>query len=342
MPTSRVRQSYLSLLCAADVPTLEDTVVRKVLGVLGELGMSRALPVRLSKVASFFQIEPRPKLVRTTHDGDIQFDDATRRFVIRLRRYGQQDENSAIAQVPKLSRLRFSYAHEFAHRFCFVPRNDTWVRALTLATEDLAPAARMRERITLSQLEEGICNDIARRVLIPDVHLGRYCNIAEWFKRGSGLHRELKTAALAFRVSRECLLVRLQREIDKNRIPTVDRGVILVGGETRGPGTSKGRYVPRVVTAIAPKTVNRQPVERLHPGTELQELSSELCAIVGSCLKDSMPLSGELRVPLHLRVREKGRLERISCRLEGWWRVVGQDAEGQRRRLLIWGWLEPS
>ena len=79
--------------------------------------------------------------------------------------------------------MRFTYAHEVAHRFFSVKEGGKWCRARDLATSDLPLADEMKQKITLSRIEEGLRNSIARRVLIPDDQL-HAVDLRDWFGKG--------------------------------------------------------------------------------------------------------------------------------------------------------------
>ena len=97
--------------------------------------------------------------------GSISFDEERRKFRIYLSSQGVAE------QMGFRKTLRFVYAHEFAHRFLFVPYGDGWVRALSQVAEGVQTGQRLSVVRKLSRIEENICNDVAGRVLVPEGHL---------------------------------------------------------------------------------------------------------------------------------------------------------------------------
>lgn len=309
------KSRYLSLLSARSVQELEGRIVGSIESALeGQRG--RTPPVRLSRIARSFLIDPRPCLVPIQHDGEIVFDDSSQSFTIRLR---CPESPMTLVQLAANPRYRFTYAHEMAHRFLFIKHGQTWRRALDVATEGLSSASRLREKVTLSRIEEGLCNGIARRVLIPDSFVHEYCPLDRWFSEGPRFYSLLTSVAQTCKVSRDVMLVRLEKWPRANK----DQYFAVIVDRSTGAITSRGKRVLRAMTGIFPSRDGGE----LYPGMPLDELGPEFFQFASRAAATNDSVVRDFRLNLVLRTTD-------SLWASGWWRAL---AHGER--FMMWGKL---
>ena len=314
---------YLRLLGAPDVKALEDRVVDTILGAVRQRDSDRKLPVRLSLVANDFCISPVPHLTNGAHDGQLDYEEQSGRFVITL---CTPFPDRPLNAQPNRSRMRFTYAHEVAHRFFFVNECGKWARARDLATSNLPVAEEMKQRITLSRIEEGLCNSIARRVLIPDVELGGV-DLRDWFGKGKEFVHLLTATARKFGVSRDCLLVRLQR----NRIRGSYAAFLI--SRSRGTVHNKGALSLRIATWLCSQDGGGIGMQRLRPGFEWSNFGRTSSEFVESRMQSCSECEGSFEIPL-----EVARGETRSFR--GWWCLLNTARDRtEASRILLWGEL---
>jgi hypothetical protein len=319
--TDSPQKKYLRLLGAPNVKALEDRIVETLLGAVRERDAGQRLPVRLSSVAKRFSIAPRPQLAHGAHDGQLEYEERSGRFVITL---CTPFPERPFREQPNRTRMRFTYAHEVAHRFFFVPESGRWRRARDLATSNLPITEEMKQTITLSRIEEGLCNSIARRVLIPDVELDEV-NLDEWFSKGKDFVHLLTATARQFGVSRDCLLVRLQR----NRVNAPH--VVFLIGRSRGTVHKKGVYNLRLVTWLCSTKAETFGRQRFYPGFEWSNFGQTAFEFVESCIQNHCGSEGSFEIPLE--VGGEGRRT-----LRGWWSLLNAvPSQVESSRILLWG-----
>ncbi len=312
---------YLQLLKAPSIKALEDRVVDILLEAVRQRRTSQKLPVRLSTVANRFSILPKPKLASGIPDGQIDYETGGGHFVITL---CTPFPERPLKEQPFRTRMRFTYAHEVAHRFFFVSERGTWTRARDVVTSSLPPAEELRQKITLGRIEESLCNSIARRVLIPDEGL-REIDPEHWFRRGHDFFQCLTTAAKRFGVSRDCLIVRLQ-----SKTVNAPRIAFLIG-RSRGTVLRRGNFGLRVITWLGPKNDEMLSKRRLHPGSEWRHFGPSACEFVEACLQNEQKFEGAVSVTLEMA-------NGCSRTLHGWWSVLEAGRQEKRpRRVLLWG-----
>jgi hypothetical protein len=312
---------YLQLLGAPSAKALEDRIVDTLLGAVRERQSCQELPVRLSSVVNKFSIVPKPQLASGGHDGHIDYEKRGERFVITL---CTPCPERPLREQPFRTRMRFTYAHEVAHRFFFVSERGTWTRARDVVTSSLPPAEELRQKVTLGRIEESLCNSIARRVLIPDQAL-HDLDLDDWFREGIGFIHSLTMTAKRFGVSRDCLLVRLQLK------PVNSPRFAFLIGKSRGTVLRRGNFGLRVITWLGPKKHAILSERRLHPGIEWTRFGTSACEFVESCLQNDQRFEGAVSVPLETG---KGSLQTFR----GWWSVLkGRQQEKSRNRVLLWG-----
>ncbi len=341
LPRTSVRRDYLELLQARDFGTFEDTVVERILGEVRKQPAEKILPVRLSAVAQKFLIRPSPQVIAGKHDGEIDFDAEAGLFVIKL---CKEDASQPTSGPRTLARQRFTYAHEMAHRFCFIEESNRWVRAVDVATARLTPSAAMRERITINRIEEGVCNNIARRILIPEDFLVSKCHLNDWFRAGRECLPLILEAARSFGVSLDCLLVRLQKEVVSGRLRLAEPHCLIVVSPSRGTETRRGQMKLRISTAIIPCEIGPFNVKSIYPGIALEKFGAEVAELAESLFAMNSRRSGSIRHSIRL-IGAKNRSDRSaeeSFVLQGWWHLLGSNASKESSRMLLWGTLLPT
>jgi hypothetical protein len=329
-----VRRKYLGLLGSPDPLSFEDAVVKRIFDALNEESSRRVLPVRLSTVADRFLIRPEPEMISGNHDGQIDFDSRSGQFVIKLCR------TSVSPSVNKggLARLRFTYAHEMAHRFFFIRHSNSWVRALDAAVAGLSASATMKERITLSRIEEGMCNNIARRLLIPDDSLISDCKISEWFDEGQAFFRLLADKAKTFGVSIDCLLVRLQKASRITEMDRRDSSFAIVIALSRGHVLRRGDLKPRIVTALMPRNIGDFQPQQVYPGFSFEKFGDEAVEAIAPLLSSGSQKCGRTRQRVTLLGKKGARSSKEDFLVDGWWQMLSPE-RAQNPRLLLWGKL---
>jgi hypothetical protein len=316
--------AYLRSLGTHSFKLLEDRTVNDLLEAFKPSPSNKSiLPIRLSDVVERFLIRPRPQVEYGSQDGEIEFDETAGQFIIKL--YSTKRQLTLVELAHQDPRLRFTYAHEVAHRFCYVPVEGRWLRARDLVTTGLARAEQLRFRVTLGQKEEGFCNSVARRVLIPDELIGMMCPVGEWFQSGIQFFSKLSEAAVGFGVSRDCLLVRLQTS-SKVILPQADCAMIV--GASAGPITQRGRRTLRLMTGLVGSSLAD---DHWYPGLEVAELGDPFARTISSILADSCDSEGQIDVPMKFRSLE-------PLRLKGWFHLLPGPDELDRR-ILVWGRL---
>lgn len=334
-PGPSSRRKYLSLLGSPDLSTFEDEVVKRVLNELRKSSPQSALPVRLSTVADRFLIKPKPEMIEGNHDGEIDFHSGSGMFVIKL---CQTADTSSAKRRSGLARLRFTYAHEMAHRFFFIPNSGAWIRAVDAVLAGLPAPLAMKERITIGRIEEGVCNNIARRLLMPHDSLVSECKIDEWFIEDRAFSRRLANTARKFGVSLDCLLVRLQRASQSHEISSRGSYCVFVIALSRGHVLRRGDLKPRVITALLPETVGDFRPKRVYPGFTLDKFGQETVEAIAPLLSEISPPSGRTKHLLTLAGERQGAQSKQDFLIDGWWQILSPE-RSQGRRLVLWGKL---
>jgi hypothetical protein len=183
---------------------------------------------------------------------------------------GSQDD-------PSTARLRFTYAHEVGHRFCFVIDNGDWRRAIQIVVSRLSGAARIRSLRTLTMLEERLCNDVAARLLIPDTLLARVVEAAACKCGQSSLTDIVLSVTRTFHVTNHCAMVRLEKAVRRGVLHTADGLCVFLLGYR----PEHGRVIrkPAVMTSIIPKLLAGRKVRGAFPGADFEKVRWGLWAI---------------------------------------------------------------
>jgi hypothetical protein len=333
----RVIPHYLELLGVRTRAAYETDVVQRVLsGVDRRSG--RTLPIRLSMVAQDFLIDPLPEIEPSVRDGCLEFDKTKGKFVIKLGRNSRKRELGPRDMLYEglnpllLRRERFTYAHEFAHRFFFVEEGGTWRRAADIAVAGLTGADHFDASARLYRSEERSCNNIARRLLVPDDGLRNLTNAL--CPRGDFLlfSHELKEYANTFAISHDCMFVTLRRASDERQI-AVRSGfaALLISYSDQMGEYERGRREFRIQSAIISED-NAVKSRAMYPGRRVASLSPDLLNLLRErAIHDSGgPLDVGLQIP------QVTNTPRHSPRLMGWWRILGRKG-ALPDRLLAWG-----
>ena len=303
---------YLSLLGCTSVCDLEDRIVGQVLDAIRETCRD-VVPVRLSRIAGRFQIDPIPKFDTTVPHGRLTYDSALRKFIITLGAREWCNESSVTASelfgdsYPTIDpvvtrRLRFTYAHEMAHRFLFVERDASWVRAMAESCTARPGSARARELRRLGFNEERLCDRVAGRILVPEDLLSailtpQFRAVSEGQPFDFG--RMVKALSDHFAVSGECMLVQVQRALDRGKV-TAPEGFcafLIRESETMGSGLRASRKL-RVRSAIVPKRIADTDIVQVFPGLGLDNLGEAFAeSAMTAYTSPSWPSNRRLEAP---------------------------------------------
>lgn len=307
---NKALQRYFELLDVENRDQLENRVVA---AIIGALEPNQAIPVRLSSIAPKFEILPKPEIASFPHDGEIRFDEGADAFVIRL-----CSQHNAWPM-----RQRFTYAHEFAHRFFFIRTTEGWCRAQDLAFEDSATtnSERLKARRVLREFEEGLCNTIARRVLLPDDFVATQCDLDRWFDDAKTFASRLDEAARRAGVSRQTLLVRLSGSLPANYPKSRYAFTLEV---SQGTMVMRGAEKLRAGAGIFPGPNLRNKV--LYPGADIEALSPGTLTLFSDVMTSKRREAAALTLP----IRDKDG-EGVSILLDGWCRRMNV------KQMLVWG-----
>ena len=282
-------------------------------------------------------------------DGAIQFDPREHRFVIRInqsnwpktspRMDSFEDEYS-----PELSmyyRSRFTYTHEFAHRFFFISEGSAWQRAIDIATQGVQSETRRFAIRNLSNYEETLCNRIAGDVLVPGAHLVRI--LGDPIRKVDGLHVALRRASHEFRVSQECLLVRIRRAVLNSQMSCPPNlCIFVITNSDRKGGEGRSRRDLRIREAIMPTQIRGVRVKALFPCLAIRNLGKELLFSAEAALASK---TGSRPSPVNLCIALANSEEAgvVATRLTGWTSRLysGTEEQESAEGLLLWGLLDP-
>ncbi len=233
-------------------------------------------------MAGEFQIEGRPILVDMQGRGSIEYDEKRKKFCIYL------SNRNMVGGVTSDKTRRFVYAHEFAHRFLFVRWKDGWVRALSRVADSVEQRRRLSVVRALSRVEEGICNDVAGRILVPEEHLRTVVArvIGEGGLEESSLIRLVSVVSQRYQVSWWCAVRRLA--VGKTLgVAEVLKGpyLLLLLGRSGQTGRGRGQVALRVLDLWWPNEVDGVRVRAVYPGMRVAHLGREfeerVCAVEG-------------------------------------------------------------
>jgi hypothetical protein len=332
---------------------LEESIVSQVLEQIHASSSVHCPPVRLSKVVNSFDIEPIPRFDPSVAEGRLHFDQAQNRFVITLGMNGatcwSHDTGElfngvrAACEDPLLTRrLRFTYAHEVAHRFCFFKEEEQWTRALKAAVlnESSVPVT---DRRRLELREEHLCNRVAGRLLVPRNILREFFDHRMSGSTDSSFfdfHQEIKRAADLFDVSQDCLLVQLQKAAERGQVdlPPNLCAFSLRFSDRTGPNLRATRAL-RIQIALLPSHVGGVRLRRIFPGLAVRHLGPSVTSWITDLAKsDIKTRSGELKVPLVLQTNCDGHSTQ-DFKFSGWWKSNYRTKQNIPEALLMWGFI---
>jgi hypothetical protein len=290
-------------------------------------------------VAEKFQILAAPRLDATISRATIEYDKAVRRFVISLSpALEDRDPELGSDLVPRAQ--RFSYAHEFAHRFLYIERDDGWLRALSAATEAQPRELRLHALRLLSAQEERLCNKIAGQLLVPSEMLTllaeRFTNTA----RPSEHHLWdfLTTIVKDFQVSRWCAFRQLSKtpHLIQRRLPP--HYCLLVFGHSTSKGTMRGRSRLRIVDYWWPGGIDGLATRALFPGIAAANISPALEEYVAISIRDRVANPDKMTIPRPVSesIQVQSAAKAVQLTLNGWSRWW---SGGSRPQLAVYGVL---
>lgn len=298
----------------------------------------------MSEITSQFLINPQPEIAVGSDGGSIAFNYRDKRFLIKL--FTEDPHRSGAFTKSDLSnRLRFNYAHEVAHRFFFVPEDDVWVRAIHKVVKSEDGSDRIRALRALTDVEEGICNNIARRVLIPDDILLNTISpslISDLDANHQGFIQTLDRTSKELLVSKECLLVRLRHGVASGIIKTPPCFALFVVQNSGSKKTIPTSGTIKIRVPMLPRTVFDIRVKPAFPGMELKVFGRSADQIVRQLIYDYKQ-TGAVKLPLRLpRPKDEMSSQPALVNLRGWWYKLPQAAKSTESRMIVWGSLEAA
>lgn len=347
-------RAFLEVLGAESLSIAEEKAVSEILNRLASKAVSSP-PVPLSSVAVDFLVEPDPLITGIRGDGRIEYDEHRGRFLIKLPegslREPDANERRLFATYPDLRltpRARFTYAHELAHRFFFVRSTTGWRRALELALDRLPSKSRLRaQRVLLSQ-EESACNRIAARVLTPDdllipkIHetLGSFGHVKQVLP---DFQRLVEKVARDFAVSKDCIMVAIQRAIKAGLVSFPDDACLFLIQESNKTGhSSKSRWGLRVKISVLPSLLREIPLKPIFTGLNLENLGPQITRFAWSAVNDPSAIARkDISLPLTLRrLNIDQGSGNLPATFEGNWAIFGSTR--YTRELLLWGRIKST
>lgn len=320
---SSVLQKYLGVLNVNSLRTLEENIIASVMEATGHVHA----PVRLAPHVSKFLINPRPIYSAAVENGRLEYDPHSKRFNIVLRKV----DGVTAKDEPASGRLRFTYAHEVGHRFCFVDRNGEWQRAVQIVISNLGGAARIRALRSLTMFEERLCNDVAARLLIPDEMLKQMLEPLVHSQFQPSLADVIVNIASTFHVTRQCAIVRLQKAIRRGIVHMVDGfcAFLLVCGSEAGFGGPK----PIVKTSIFPRLLEGKKVQSVFPGGDIGRFGGDLCVTAKGFIEHREGVF-ESSITVHMEDSLRN-LVPIQRTLSGSWTTIGRKGFSEGGSVLL-------
>jgi Zn-dependent peptidase ImmA (M78 family) len=344
---------YLAVLGAGSIEELEEHIVATISKEI-ERTYGDVLPIRLSRIAAAFNIKPRPVFDSTIAHGRLSFDPESQLFTIHL---GSSEIPQPRDTTPEhlfdarvqgdpamTARLRFTYAHEMAHRFLYVKREDSWVRALGLSYSAKHASALGPKLRRLTIVEEQLCNRIAGRILVPERRLASY--LTEQFSIARNeieLSRLLEILSQKFLVSRECMFVQMQRLVRRGAISVPQSFCALMVRKSKEKGTGGiATSKLRVKVGIIPNSIEDYEIVPIFPGLSVEQLGGEFASFVhrlssneGECC------GGKMSVPITLMHSPEYNIRKpLQLLLNGSWSGQTKPNSSDNLPILIWGTLK--
>lgn len=345
---------YCATLGVRTLPELGDSIVSDITSKLREKAISIP-PVRISRVAGDFLVRPDPEfeVALSAARGKLVFDSDSGCFKIVMRPQEAQYrvlpskylDGEPSAEDCLTRQGRFTYAHEFVHRFFFVPIQESggWQRAVDAVVAMVDPADEVAARRYLQDREEALCNTIARRILLPQEELADF--VEKRFCRSSqGLLPQLVSAVQAlsrcFLVPTESALLALGHALHQGCLscPSALFAICVDAQVSRPgrPGSSIQRL--RIKSAIIPRFPvggpSEQPFFRL---SDPQVLGPALRAHCVELLSSRQPIPATtVEIPLVF----PSKTGTTVASLKGWSQALVEPSTYREfRRGMIWGEL---
>ncbi len=322
---SSALQEYLRVLDVGSLRILEEQIIASIMRVADPV----KAPVRLARHVSRFLINPRPIYSATVENGRLEYDSSSQRFNILLRAGkgpGSHDD-------PPTARLRFTYAHEVGHRFCFVHHNGDWKRAIQIVVSKLSGATRVRSLRTLTMLEERLCNDVAARLLMPDMLLTRVVETAASDSGQSSLSDIVLSVSRTFHVTNQCAMVRLEKAVRRGVLHPADGLCVFLLGWR--PEHGRLNRKPSVLTSIIPRLLDGSKVRGSFPGADFKTFGGDLERLAYEFLNAREGVI-ESSITLHVG---GGHSQWVPIRKDfsGKWDTITRRGLGDGGSVLVWG-----
>lgn len=348
------KRTYCTMLGAQTLPELGDNIVSRVTNKLREKA-SPIPPVRISRVAADFLVKPEPEFEPNlpAARGKLVFENDSGWFKVVMR-----PEKSLYRVLPRnyldgetsfedclTWQGRFTYAHEFVHRFFFVPIQGArgWQRAIdaVIGMVDLEVAVATRRY--LQDREESLCNNIARRILLPQKELAEFVQ-RRFQQEGESLLPQMgkiiQTVSRCFLVPTESALLALGDALHEGYLKgPPELFAICIDAQVSRPGSVRSgirnlRIKSAIIGRVPISKSSEKPFFRLSDPQVLGPALREHCVE----LLSSRQLSPEKTVEIPLVFPFKSGSD-VVC-LKGWSQsLVSPNAHSEFRRGLIWGQL---
>jgi hypothetical protein len=103
----------------------------------------------------------------------------------------------------------------------------------------------------------------------------------------------------------------------------------MILGLSVGPVTQRGRRTLRILYGIMPKANGRHRSE-WYPGLEVSKFGDSFVRVISDLLAEQNGKEGTIRTELRFGTER-------PIRLEGWFRLLRGDADGDDDRVMLWG-----
>jgi hypothetical protein len=277
------------------------------------------VPVRLEEAANEWNIEPTPRVDDRVRTASIRYDNTQNRFIISFaRRFRQPWVRTEESSAPRILRhARFLYAHEFVHRFLFVERDGTFVRALAICSSNYGGADRLEALRRLSKAEEKLCNRVASELLVPQNLLSEVITRPRLFNSDSDrFWWLLDEVSSEFDVARSVAL----RQVARSGSVFREGACFLLVGPSVSTGAGRGGLEWRVIDFIWPDRVDGVNIAAMYPGLPVRKLGSSFVDAVRAC-REMVPArtGGEIMCAIGLRSDDAD--APIGATMHGAWRL---------------------
>lgn len=331
---------YLGILNAESTTSHVKGIIDRIVAVV-RAKQGTLLPVKLSAIVPEFSMEPVPRYeIGITH-GRLEYNLVNGLFEIILpERARPLSTHNFLPDLEwfahQSARARFTYAHEVAHRFFYVQGDGSWRRALEVAVEGEIGSARLASIRSISAAEEAACNRIAGEVLVPQDLLSPLAklNLVDVTQSPNvTFSKRISELARLFQVSLECMMVQVQRAIDRRSLEVGSNFVALTIARSTTKGGGVGTMTkPRIASSLVPPTVD-QSLASIFTGLAVDNLGAEFSEMIRNIM-DRDAQGGDFSCSLRTKL---SRFE-ISSKLSGYWISRGPS---NMKRVFIWGNVAP-